>query len=847
MNSKHPRIDKNRYLEYKLSTEFETQVAKNTGKRYLVDSPPPTLSGVLHIGHLFSYTQVNAIIRYKGMNNNRLIVPFGIDENGIPTWKLIVNEAGREYFHANGTNLELADKKYGITSKYKDEYKRIFNKSDIFYQSQYQYSTLDDNVKKISQQIFIELYKKGDIYYKEWPVNWDTAHNTAVSNLEIISCSQKSEMHYIDFGFPLISKELQDKQSEISMDEDLNNAPSSFTENLTNTDKLTNIVIATTRPELLPACVAVLYNPNSPQAEFIKNKKIRVPLFGDAVPLIADDKVDPEKGTGYVMCCTFGDHTDVYWWDKFRLPLKQIINKDGKIDISESNYSSELNGLNVIAARKKMLTLLGQNLIKSEPIVHHVHCSERSGQPIEILNFPQWYLSSMKYKQEILNISNQINWIPESMKKKLEVWVENLNSDWCISRQRQWGIRIPIYHTENDDLVIPSDDDLPLNYSSKPNMSLDDSVLDTWFTSALTPRIIAKLDSDSSGEIKDNKVNLDSNSKENVELENENRSLATLRFHAHEIIRTWTFGSILVNHLVDPNSIPWKDLIVGGWCKANDGTKFSKSKGNAPNLDDLIDNYGIDAIKYWAIKAKIGNDVNLSEEVILNGKKFIQKVLNGLNFASQNFHFIDSFNSIEDIISNINHPTDLCFLNLLISNVKTITNNLENYETFEAFTMLELWFKLDFCDYYLEIIKKRFYDDNQNQLSATATCWIFSNVFLKILFPFMPKLSEYLYNQLFYENLDLKTLYLWPSEINHQLAKLTATTVDDMFDSIKKVIEAVRKFKTTNKLAMNAPINLIEINMNVDLPIEVILDIKNVTQATEIRFNLDTTVTVIVS
>lgn len=826
-------ISKNGYGEYRLSQYFTKHVENNSGTKYLVDVPPPTLSGDLHIGHLFSYTQTNAIIRYHGMQGKKLIVPLGVDNNGIPTWKLIINETHKDNFHARHKELETIDQKHGITSKYIEKYKQIFDKANLFYQSKYQYTTLDPWIKKMSQQIFLKLYKQGDIYYREWPVNWDTINNTAVSNMEIISLQKKSEMHYIKFGFLEKEDQIHTNVANINQDTDID---------------AKEIIIATTRPELLPACVAVLYNPKAYNAKFLEGKKIKVPLFNTSVPLLADEKVDLEKGTGYVMCCTFGDHNDVYWWNKFKLPLKQIIRKDGLINISEyyQDLYPELNGLTIVKARKQMIEILSANnhLIRSETIEHTVHCSERSNQPIEILNLPQWYLKTIKYQAEILNAANQINWIPSHMKKKLESWVQNLNSDWCISRQRQWGIRIPMYHNQKGEVVIPDEADLPLDNevaNNHNNLILDESILDTWFTSSLTPYIVSILAKEKIDK------NMDAYNNYLLDDETSNEFFTTdFRFHAHEIIRTWTFGSILIAHLLNNQKTPWRNLIIGGWCKANDGAKFSKSKGNAPNLDELIDTHGIDTIKYWAFKAKIGNDVNLSDDMLANGKKFVHKIINAANFVLQNVHLIDegqkgSLNKIEKYASLITHETDLCLLNKLVITHNALTAYMEKFETFEAFSLLETLFKSDFCDYYLEIIKKRFYnsEDIKGRISCSAACMLFHTVFLKWLFPFMPKLSEWLYCEIeMNQGAITQDLYFWPNL--DRIKDLTSKEKDlsDVFEVIKLVMENVRKFKTHNKLSMNSAINSIKINCKINLKTEVLIDIKNSTQTNELKFEL---------
>ncbi|MFO1130040.1 MAG: arginine--tRNA ligase [Rickettsiales bacterium] len=871
-------IDKKKYLEYKLE-EYKKQKNNNTSnlvsnqnivsninlrQYFICDAPPPNLSGDLHIGHIFNATQPDIINRFYEMQGFNVIRPFGIDDNGIPTWKLLLQELGNEYFNSSKQELEKIEHTSGILNKYTKQYEDILQEACIYYNDDYRYKTRDDFAAKISQKSFLELYNKKELYTKNWPVNWDIGYNTAISNMEIVVNEKNSKMHQINFGIVNLDFHIKDE------------------------DKLNSIEIkiATTRPELLPACVAVLYHPDHKFAKYLNNKKIKVPLFNFYVPLIADDKVDPEKGTGFVMCCTFGDQTDVYWWNKYNLPLKQIITVKGILDLAKyynlntgkhivkdlddielycnelhSNYNNELNSdsykacidvlsklnnLTINAARVKIIEILHENnlLIESKDIVHNVACSERSGAPIQIICVPQWYIKTIQHKEAILAINNQIKWYPAMMKKKLEEWVENINVDWCISRQRPWGIQVPVLYNAKGEIFLPEDDILPIKISKKYYLNiatnkivafdiehklidgqinyielfLDENVLDTWATSSLTHEILMHL--------------LNSKTKQ------DDIKILDMRFQGHEIIRTWAFTTILRSYL-SRKQIPWHNIVITGWCLASTGEKISKSKNNAPNTEKIIKECGIDAIRYWAVKARLGNDISFCLQTAKNGDKLINKILNASKFIQINFELLSNnkikFENDDIDLNTLSNKLDKLFLIKFIDCVEQITTNIKNYQTAESFDLCEKFFKSDFCDYYLEIIKKRFYNsegiDLESQLSTSYTCFIFMNIFLRLLRPFLPKLSEYLYLTLYNCNLELNNLYkLWPQEkliiSIKELGSINKQEDIDVFNNIINIMEQIRKYKTENKLSMNSEIESVQIYLKNNIDISILLDIK---------------------
>jgi valyl-tRNA synthetase len=491
----------------------------NRGEIYSIDTPPPTVSGNLHIGHIFSYTQAEMIARFRRMQGYNVFYPFGFDDNGLPTERLVERDEG--IIAKNMPRSEFIEKCIYTTAKYEKQFKDMWKSLGFSVDWALQYETVSPTVRKISQELFLELAEQGKAYSKESPVLWCTECQTSIAQAELDTKDIDSTFNYVPF----------------TVDGDI-------------------IEVATTRPELLYGCVCLFVNPTDKRYTKYIGKSACVPLYDYDVPIMTDKKVSLDKGTGAVMCATFGDSTDVEWATEYNLPYRKIILPNGYIDDSVPF----IGGMKAIAARKEVIMLLSQNrlLLKSESITHTVAVHERCGKEIEIIPSRQWYIDVLSEKERLLKAANEINWYPEQMKNRYIAWVANLKWDWCISRQRYFGIPFPVWYCKNcEKVVFAGPEQLPVNpleteYEGTCECGCSEfipesAVLDTWATSSVTPQI---------------------NERFGTPL-----VPMSMRAQAHEIIRTWTFYTI-VRSLYHTEKLPWKDIMISGFVLAKRGEKI---------------------------------------------------------------------------------------------------------------------------------------------------------------------------------------------------------------------------------------------------------------------------------
>jgi len=555
---------------------------------YVIDTPPPTVSGTLHMGHIFSYTQADFLARFQRMAGKTVFYPMGFDDNGLPTERLVekvkkvrATDMSREAF------IELCE---GVAEEARIEFRDLFVTAALSVDWDQEYHTISADSRRMSQMSFIDLLNKDRAYRKLQPMLWDPVDQTAIAQAEV-----------------------EDKE-----------LPSFFTDIAFGVEGGEEIVIGTTRPEMLPACVAVLYHPDDTRYTHLAGKTAITPLFGAKVPLLADDMVKIDKGTGLVMCCTFGDETDIAWWRKHNLPTKIILNKYGKLDLSEFPQTTEitaLHNLKAVTAREKVLELLKlAGLIrKQEAITHAVKCAERSGAALEILPTNQWFIKVLDQKEQLKAKARECVWHPDYMRLRVEQWIDGLSWDWCVSRQRYFGVPFPIWYSKRageegkilvadiDQLPVNPLVDLPKNYT-REEVIADMDVMDTWATSSISPQLSSK---GISGNLM-----LDA-------ARHKKLFPADLRPQAHEIIRTWAFYTLVKAHLHE-DTIPWKNLIISGWCLAADKTKMSKSKGNVVTPVGLLQEHGTDAVRYWASTSRLGADTAFSEDLLKIGTQISQ-------------------------------------------------------------------------------------------------------------------------------------------------------------------------------------------------------------------------------
>ncbi len=784
--------------QQKWESEQTYTAENNPGPAYTIDTPPPTVSGSLHIGHLFSYTQTDIIARYKRMNGFSVFYPFGFDDNGLPTEKY-VEKKKKVSAHALGRSqfIKLCLEE---TRDVEQQFKALWQRMGLSVDWNMEYSTISETTRKLAQESFIVLYKKGFIYRKHEPALYCTTCRTSVAQAELDDAKQDSFFNDIVF---------RDEQGN-------------------------NLIIGTTRPELLPSCVALLYNPNDARYQHLEGTEATVPVFNFTVPVYADESVEIEKGTGLVMCCTFGDKTDIAWFKKFNLPYKQSIGFDGKFVTN----TGILAGLNVKDARAKIIEVLKENnlLIRQQPISHSVNLHERCKKEIEYIALEQWFLNLLDHKQPLLELAEQIAWYPAFMKTRYKDWVANLGWDWCLSRQRFYGIPFPVWHcrdcraiilAETTQLPLDPQESMPNGLCSEcngNNLTPDTDVMDTWNTSSITPYILAYL--------KDPTVSpILAHAKPEFLPMN-------MRPQAHDIIRTWAFYT-MVKTWMHHDTIPWKEIVISGHVLSDSNEKLSKSKDSGKLAPEtLLSHYSADVIRYWTASGSLGHDVAFSENQLKIGQRLSTKLWNAFRFIHEHIAQIDSAQQM---------PTDLGIVNEWIVHQVSQTFDLykkqfENHEFGAALSAIEPFFWNDFCDNYLELIKNQLFNPDQyTPEKIAATRWTLYHVGLRILqlyAPYMPHLTETLYSSIYKKTIAVDSI--------HQ-TRFASVQTKHLFESSAQKTAAlitlastIRKLKTEKQLSLKTPISRLTICIN-DTALQKALQqeqqtIAGITQAEEIIF-----------
>ena len=775
---------------------------------YSIDTPPPTVSGTLHIGHIFSYTHTDIIARYKRLRGFNVYYPMGFDDNGLPTERLV--EKVKKVRASNMPREEFVGICREVVVEAEEEFRRLFKSVALSIDWNQEYQTISDNSTAISQMSFLDLVEKDRAYRKLQPTLWDPIDATALAQAEVVDVEMPSCMNDITF----------------------------------KTESGAELIIATTRPELLPACVAVLYNPEDNRYKHLADQKAVTPLFNVIVPIIADERVEVEKGTGLVMCCTFGDTTDIDWWRDHKLPTRIILNKYGKLDLTQANwldqkhnYMEDLQSLKAKAAREKILELLkaDNKIVKQTEFTHTVKCAERSGANLEILVTSQWFIKLLDIKQELLSQADKCNWNPSYMKVRLDRWIEGLKWDWCISRQRFFGVAFPVWYSkrkgEEGKVLVAHKEDLPVNPLvdlprgyGKDEVEPDFDVMDTWATSSISPQL-------SSGAI---------NKKYALRYERHQKLFpADMRPQAHEIVRTWAFYTIIKSYLHE-TMIPWKNLMISGWCLAADKTKMSKSKGNIVTPVNLIEEKGADIVRYWASNSKLGADITYSEEIFKIGHKLINKLWNASKFTELQLKNLKTTptNIKADIeAGHIFKPIDLWLLTKLKDTVDKASSELEQFEYCNARVAIEEFFWNIYCDNYIEIVKTRAYDENaldeKGQTSALLTMQYCLKTLLKLFAPYLPHVAEEIYSCLFADDINLVTQRnSWPSISEF----ISDDKSEQLGDALVNILEYIRKIKASEKLSVSYPITNLYISpskSNLDIS-SIIDDLSNVSKSVKI-------------
>ena len=769
-----------RILQFWLKEKIFKFDSKSKKKVYSIDTPPPYISGKMHIGHAFGYSQQDFIARFRRMFGENVFYPFGTDDNGLPTEKFVEktnNVKSKDMSRADFINLCIKTLDQ-TTAGFIQDWKDIGVSADF----DMYYSTIDKPTQKISQKSFIELFKKDEAYSKEFPTLWCCECQTAIAQAELEDKEQQTLFSTLKF-----SCEGKD------------------------------LLIATTRPELLGACVAVFVNPSDTRYKKLIGKKAKVPLFNQEVPIIADESAQIDKGTGVLMICSYGDKYDAASINKHKLTPKIILNLNGTLSLKE------YEGLLVKVARKKILEdLKNADLIfEQKSISHVVNVHDRCGVEIEVLPTKQWFIKILDKKKQLIDQAKKINWKPEFMLKRYENWVNGLEWDWNISRNRHFGVPIPVWECPKcNEIILPEEKELPvdpLQLKKKCNKCKTEAVgekmvFDTWATSSVTPQIVSAL---SEGKVK-------------IPL--------SLRPQGHDIIRTWAFYTIVKSYLHE-KEIPWKDIIVSGNVSLG-GEKMSKSKGNIIEPRSVLDNFGADALRYWAASSKLGEDLDYQEKDLVTGKKFVTKLWNATKFVFMNLGDYDG-----------KKPKKLClldeiFLGEINKVIENSTKSFLEYEYSKVKLDVDSFFWKSFCDNYMEIVKHRIYNGSEEE-KASAKYVLYNSLFaiVKMMAPITPFITEEVYQKFFKKIEREESIHIsaWPGVFEVKLNKNN----DGVWEKFVEILEVVRRNKSENRKSMKAEIILTLTAKDKKVLSECMTDLKSVTCAREIKTGEKTTIELI--
>jgi valyl-tRNA synthetase len=782
-------------LEEKLDARWETEGTYRFDRSqprkaiFSIDTPPPTVSGTLHMGSVFGYTQTDSIARYRRMRGWEVFYPMGWDDNGLPTERRVQNYYGvrcdpslpydpdfrppelppSEPVPISRPNfVELC---HHLTAQDETVFEELWRRLGLSVDWAQTYATIDDHSRRVSQHMFLQNLARGEAYQAEAPTLWDVDWQTAVAQAEMEDREIAGAYHRVRFE---------------------------------------DIEIDTTRPELIAACVALVTHPDDDRYRGRIGTTVRTPLFGVEVPVLGHELADPEKGTGIAMVCTFGDLADVTWWRELNLPIRSIVGRDGRIsetappDVPANEAWTAIAGRSVRQAHTATIDLLrGADALVGEPreITHVVKFYERGDHPLEIVTSRQWYIRNggrdEGLRKALLDRGAELRWHPASMRVRYDDWVEGLTGDWLISRQRYFGVPIPVYHRldadgvpDYDNPLLPEEQQLPIDpttdpapgYSEEqrgqPNGFIGDAdVMDTWATSSLTPYIATRFGDDP--DLYQRTFPMD------------------LRPQGPEIIRTWLFSSIVRAHFQE-DRLPWEHATINGWVLDPDRKKMSKSKGNVVTPLPLFEEYGTDAVRYWACSGRPGMDTAVDFGQLKVGRRLAIKILNASRFVL----------SRELRAGEVSQPLDRALLQNLADVVRQATASFEDFDYARALERTEAFF-WSFCDDYLELVKGRAYGAHGDAAAASASQALTTalSTFLRLFAPFLPFVTEEVWSWWRDGSIHREP---WPSD--DKLHALAADADPAVFGAASAVLKLIRREKSNARLSMRSPIRRAEVS-----------------------------------
>ena len=729
---------------------------------FSIDSPPPTVSGSLHWGHVYGFTLQDFVARFNRMCGKDVYFPFGYDDNGIASERLAEEELGVR--HQEYGRREFQEMTREVCDRYEAEFTEKMQSLGISIDWTQTYQTISPEVKRVSQLSFVDLYEQGREYRQRAPAIWCPECETAISQVETEDDEQPSHFHDIAFS--------------------ISGRDETFT-------------ISTTRPELLPACVAVFVHPDDDENQYLVGENAEVPLFGQEVPIIADERVDMETGSGIVMCCTFGDQTDIEWYQAHDLDLRLAIDESGTL----TSVAGEYEGLSAEEAGEAIVEDLDDAgaLLDRRAITHTVNVHERCGTGIEFLVKEQWYVELLDKTDEYLDAGREMDWYPEKMFTRYKNWIEGLQWDWAISRQRSSGIPFPVWYCADcDHAVIAEKADLPVDpladdppVDACPECGHDefvpeDDVFDTWATSSLTPLINAGWDWD--------------DEKEEYTFENPELYQFDLRPQGHDIISFWLFHTV-VKCYEHTGEVPFDSVMINGMVLDENREKMSKSKGNVVDPDAVVSKFPVDAARYWAAGSAVGDDLPYSEKGLRAGEKLLRKLWNASKLVES---LTDDAPDYDDVDHDDLTELDRWLLASLDREIERLTDWFESREFSKARDELRGFFWHTFCDDYLEIAKQRIRADEEGAAadSAAYTLAVAHRRFLKLFSPILAHVTEELWHD------------MHGSESVHTSGWPEPLGIDADFaagETAMAVVGALRKYKSDRQLPMNEPIARVDV------------------------------------